>query len=998
MKSSRLSILVVLMLLLSSFAMVQCGDTSTDDNTSDDDDDDDSDDDDDDDDDDDNVSGLKISDLQNPNSPDHPMVDSDVTLNGIVITSPLFTVSENSGLRGFFASDISGGEYSGILVVKRDDLQADVAVGDKININGTYTEFCGTDSENPDDFCSTQIELAAIDFDGTAEVPAAVEIADPASIATLDSSVPETWEGHKWDGQLVTVRNVTVTEEADGTNYGMWQVDDSLRVDDIFYAYEASLDETLEFLTGFLYVSFDQSKLLPRGASDIAGAAPDCTASEQRCHDNKIQSCNESGSWTDGTDCSDTDETCIMTDGVASCTADATFTVYDMRNTDSANYLADGSPITLTGVVVTSDVFYVASALDGFFIADVGGGAWHCAVAVFTRDDLTVSVNAGDTVDLSGTVKHFCGTNSGDNQEYCIEQIQLDSVTANASAEIPAAQKIEDSSSIATGGADAYKWQSCPVYVENVTVSEQMDYGQFRVTGNLVVDDMLFDYTTPDVGTLYNTLQGFLYTSYGEFTLNPRNDNDMVSGCNAGDTRCYDNKVQACSDGSWADDTDCGDTQTCVEGDDGASCVDTSSLGVYDIQNPDSANYLDDGATVTLNNIVVTSDIVTVSSGSNLDGFFISDIGGGAWHCAIAVFKNNVLTNLSVNPGDVVTLQGSVKHFCNTNSDDQQEYCNHQIQLSALPTVTGSQEAPAAQLIDDPSTVATGGAAADQWQGCRLRLEDVSVQSNDQGYGVFALDGGLLVDTFFYLETPDVGTAYDSVEGFLYTSYGNHKLAPVEEADFVAAGGDDTDGDVDGDDTDGDVDGDDTDGDVDGDDTDGDVDGDEDLGQTPSPGDILITEFMVNPFGTDSDLEWIELYNPSPFKMNLSGLVVKDTSATTFTIPDGVSLEGGTYGTLTMSATAPTGVQNVLATGVGFGLNNTGGDSVILQLGDTMLAKIDYTEAWVTEGASTQMSRPAFAEPENHLQSYWCNGEGDYGDGHNNLGTPGAANAACPTR
>ena len=265
----------------------------------------------------------------------------------------------------------------------------------------------------------------------------------------------------------------------------------------------------------------------------------------------------------------------------------------------------------------------------------------------------------------------------------------------------------------------------------------------------------------------------------------------------------------------------------------------------------------------------------------------------------------------------------------------------------------------------------------------------------------------LLVDTFFFYTTPEVGKAYDSVEGFLYTSYGDHKLAPTEEADFVAAGGgedgDETDGDeTDGDETDGDTtDGDETDGDeTDGDETDGDTE--EDLGVIPTPGDVIITEFIANPFGTDTTLEWIEIYNTTASTLNLSDLVLVDASNTTFEVADSTTLAAHSYGTFTASATAPTGVQNVLGNGIGIAQNNTG-DSLILKLvdpidpgfGTVVLDQIDYVSAWVTEGASTQLSADQFGNANRNQQSLWCAGQGNYGDGSNNLGTPGTANATC---
>ena len=52
-------------------------------------------------------------------------------------------------------------------------------------------------------------------------------------------------------------------------------------------------------------------------------------------------------------------------------------TVYDIQNPDSANHPAENSAVSLSGVVVMSERFEVSASLDGFFVSDAEGGAWH---------------------------------------------------------------------------------------------------------------------------------------------------------------------------------------------------------------------------------------------------------------------------------------------------------------------------------------------------------------------------------------------------------------------------------------------------------------------------------------------------------------------------------------------------------------------------------------------------------------------------------------------
>ncbi len=97
--------------------------------------------------------------------------------------------------------------------------------------------------------------------------------------------------------------------------------------------------------------------------------------------------------------------------------------------------------------------------------------------------------------------------------------------------------------------------------------------------------------------------------------------------------------------------------------------------------------------------------------------------------------------------------------------------------------------------------------------------------------------------------------------------------------------------------------------------------------------DILISEFLPNPKGTD-DHEWIELYNNSNQTIDLSGFKLQDNSARIFTINDelNLSIQAKKYLLLDKSIT-------------GISLNNTGGDSVKLYNPDgELIEKIEYQD------------------------------------------------------
>lgn len=65
----------------------------------------------------------------------------------------------------------------------------------------------------------------------------------------------------------------------------------------------------------------------------------------------------------------------------------------------------------------------------------------------------------------------------------------------------------------------------------------------------------------------------------------------------------------------------------------------------------------------------------------------------------------------------------------------------------------------------------------------------------------------------------------------------------------------------------------------------------------------MINELELNPSGTDSGNEWIELYNPSNYAVNVGGWKIYTTHGKTviITISSGTILEPGEYWTYTHS-------------------------------------------------------------------------------------------------
>jgi beta-lactamase superfamily II metal-dependent hydrolase len=114
---------------------------------------------------------------------------------------------------------------------------------------------------------------------------------------------------------------------------------------------------------------------------------------------------------------------------------------------------------------------------------------------------------------------------------------------------------------------------------------------------------------------------------------------------------------------------------------------------------------------------------------------------------------------------------------------------------------------------------------------------------------------------------------------------------------------------------------------------------------------VVFSEVFYDTPGTDSEEEWIELYNNSLVTVDLTGWKITDNNGggSTYTIPPGYTIAPGTYFTIAVNSTGFTGLYGYDADLYGYlpGLNNDG-DALILTNKDAV--EMDAV-AW--EGGST---------------------------------------------
>ena len=100
----------------------------------------------------------------------------------------------------------------------------------------------------------------------------AVDFDDPGhTIPTAENIPTDDVDLEKWEGVLVSVTNVTVTE--DDLGFGEWAVSDGTgdaRIDDMGdYSYSPSIGDTFSEIIGIALYSFDNYKIEPRDDSDL---------------------------------------------------------------------------------------------------------------------------------------------------------------------------------------------------------------------------------------------------------------------------------------------------------------------------------------------------------------------------------------------------------------------------------------------------------------------------------------------------------------------------------------------------------------------------------------------------------------------------------------------------------------------------------------------------------------------------------------------------------
>jgi len=153
---------------------------------------------------------------------------------------------------GYFIQDPDGGPWTGLWVYDSNE----PAVGDQLQLTGEVDEYYGL----------TELkDVTAYTVMSTGNTLPAAEVLPTGDVSQ-----------EQWEGVLVRVENVTVTD--DDLGFGEWEVDDDSGpavVDNLGdYGYSPTDGDLLEFVQGPVNYSYSAFKIAPRDDDDIAVYVP----------------------------------------------------------------------------------------------------------------------------------------------------------------------------------------------------------------------------------------------------------------------------------------------------------------------------------------------------------------------------------------------------------------------------------------------------------------------------------------------------------------------------------------------------------------------------------------------------------------------------------------------------------------------------------------------------------------------------------------------------
>lgn len=402
------------------------------------------------------------------------------------------------------------------------------------------------------------------------------------------------------------------------------------------------------------------------------------------------------------------------------------------------------SPSVTVDGIVASPSFNVSDKLTGYFVSDGVGGPYS-GLQVVVPNDLGVTLVIGDAVTVTGKWTEY----------YCATQITATAVDkTGAGVALPAADVVAPAD-IATNGDLAEAYEGVYVQVDGVTVTNpNAEFGQWIVDEVLLIDDVFTFAYKPKMGDTIAHLRGFMTFSFNEFKMLPASNSDIdLTGTGPGPDG-------GSTDGGMTDITAGVDTVAAIQGSSASTGCTTDGF--------------ENLGPVTLSSVVVTTPKFKVGA---KDAWYVADQGGGPYSGVLILAAADLGAAFVV--GDVINMSGEwVEYYCMTEIDVEQF------------TVLGTgAPVPAPEVV---FAVDLSGAGAEQWEGVVVSIEDATVTTVADSYGVFKVqdDSGFIEvdDDFKPGYTAAAGDNLSSLTGPLRWGFGTFKINPRTMSDIVLGG------------------------------------------------------------------------------------------------------------------------------------------------------------------------------------------------------------------
>jgi hypothetical protein len=200
---------------------------------------------------------------------------------------------------------------------------------------------------------------------------------------------------------------------------------------------------------------------------------------------------------------------------------------------------------------------------------------------------------------------------------------------------------------------------------------------------------------------------------------------------------------------------------------------------VKQIENTSDPAYPGVDARVVVRNVVVSAvDTFDEDGSGRVGGVWVQDAGGGAWS-GIQLYNPVVIPSRTrLVPGDIVDLIGTVDEFVLLNPDGTPMDPNGTLTEIGAGSVQKVGETVPPDPVVIPESDLADRASAEPWEGCLVRIENVTMTGPYNRYDELTTAGGVTVANDLYV-IPGVvaGTHFTAISGVVTYFFG-FKLLP----------------------------------------------------------------------------------------------------------------------------------------------------------------------------------------------------------------------------